>query len=159
MGAVMLELAGKGDPARCRELAEAALDGGAALQKFRDMVRAQGGNPDVADFPDMLPMADIREPYRATSSGIIQKIVSDQLGMASMELGAGRRTKEEGIDPAAGIVLLKKPGDTVCAGEPVAVLHTGDWRRIPAASALLDEAVSIGTAAYRAVPLILETIR
>jgi pyrimidine-nucleoside phosphorylase len=159
LGAIMLELAGKGDTARCRELAEAALDGGAALQKFRDMVRGQGGNPDVADFPDMLPTADIRELYRATSSGIIQKIVSDLLGMASMELGAGRRTKEEGIDPAAGIVLLKKPGDTVCAGEPVAVLHTGDRRRIPAASALLDEAVSIGTTAYRAVPLILETIR
>jgi pyrimidine-nucleoside phosphorylase len=159
LGAMMLELAGKGDPASCRELVETSLGDGTALQKFRDMVEAQGGNPDVADHTDMLPSAKIQEPYRAKSSGTIQKIVSDQLGMASMVLGAGRRTKDEGIDPAAGIVLLKKPGDAVCEGDPVALMHTGDKQKLSDASALLDEAVSIGLAVYHAVPLILGIVR
>ena len=159
LGSIMLELAGKGNPARCREMVETALREGTALQKFRDLVKAQGGNPEVADHPDLLPTAKIKEPYRAKSSGIIQRIFSDQLGMASMALGAGRLTKEEGIDPAAGIVLLKKPGDAVREGDPVAILHTNDGRKLSEAAALLREAISIGTAACDPVPLILETIR
>ncbi len=159
LGSIMLELAGKGGPAQCREMVETALCEGMALQKFRDMVKAQGGNPEVADHPDLLPTAKIKEPCCAGSSGIIQRIVSDQLGMASMALGAGRRTKEEGIDPAAGIVLLKKTGDAVWAGEPVAILHTDDRRKLSEAVTLLDEAIFIGTAACDPVPLILEIVR
>lgn len=159
LGSVMLELAGKGDAAHCRALVEEALHAGTALQKFRDMVEAQGGNPEVADKPDLLPTASIREPYRAKATGIIQRIISDQLGMASMILGAGRRTKEESIDPASGIVLMKKPGETVCEGEPIAMMHTADRQKLADASSLLDEAIQIGANAVHAVPLILKTIR
>ena len=159
LGGTMLELAEKGDAAQCRELAVQALDSGAALQKFRDMVRAQGGNPAVADDEGLLPAASVVEPYRAISAGIIHDIVSDQLGMASMVLGAGRPTKEDSIDPSAGIVLVRKPGDTVAKGEIIAMLHTNDRKKLVASAALLDEAVRIGQGAHVPVPLILETVR
>ncbi len=159
LGGTMLELAGQGDAVQCRELAVRALDSGAALQKFRDMVRAQGGNPAVADDAGLLPAATVVEPYRAVSAGIIHDIVSDQLGMASMVLGAGRPTKEDAIDPSAGIVLVRKPGDTVEKGGIIAMLHTNDRKKLVASAALLDEAVRIGQGAHVPVPLILETVR
>jgi len=159
LGGTMLELAGKGNAAQCRELAVHALDSGEALQKFRDMVQAQGGDPAVADDPGILPQAPFVEPYRAIAGGIIHDIVSDQLGMASMVLGAGRPTKEDAIDPAAGIVLVRKPGDTVVEGEVLAMLHTSETGKIAAASSLLDEAIRIGSGAHEFVPLILQIIR
>ncbi len=159
LGAEMLGLAGKGDEATCRALAEHAIDSGAALAKFREMVAAQGGDPSVADHPDRLPAAGVQAPYRARQGGILRHVVSDQLGMASMVLGAGRRTKEESIDPAAGIVLLRKPGDPVEAGEPIAMLHTGDASKLAEATRLLDEAIALGDGAFEPVPLILQTIR
>jgi len=159
LGAEMLGLAGRGDADACRRMAEQAIESGAALAKFREMVAAQGGDPSVADHPDRLPAAVVQAPYRARQSGILRHVVSDQLGMASMVLGAGRRTKEEAIDPAAGIVLLKKPGDPVDAGEPIAMLHTSDAAKLAEAARLLDEAIALGDGAFEPVPLILQTIR
>ena len=159
LAAEMLSLAGKGDLAICRELAVRALDSGSALQKFREMVEAQGGDPRVADEPDRLPSAPVTRVYSAKSSGVLHRIVSDQLGMASMMLGAGRRTKEEVIDPAAGIVLMKKPGSAIVAGEPIAMLHGAVGAGFYEASRMLDAAVEIGTEAYVPVPLVLQTVR
>lgn len=159
LGAEMLGLAGKGDAAACRAMAEQAIESGAALAKFREMVAAQGGDPSVADHPDRLPVASVQAPYCARQRGILRHVISDQLGMASMVLGAGRRTKEEAIDPSAGIVLLKKPGDPVEAGEPIAMLHTADAGKLAESARLLDEAIAIGDGAFEPVPLILQTIR
>lgn len=155
----MLALAGKGEPAVCRTLAVEALDSGRALQKFRDMVAAQGGDARVADEPDRLPVAQAIKPYTAKTGGVLHRIVSDRLGMASMMLGAGRKTKEGTIDPASGIVLLKKPGSRVEPGEPIAMLHGAVDAGFEEASRILDEAVEIGTTAFTPVSLILATIR
>lgn len=155
----MLALAGVGDPETCREKAEQVLDEGRALEKFREMVSAQGGDPQVVDHPDRMPAAAVRRPYLAKTSGVIHRIVSDQLGMASMVIGAGRRTKEDVIDPAAGIVLLKKPGDPVVSGERIAMLHGAADARFAEADAMLDEAIVIGEGNIAPVPLVLATIR
>jgi pyrimidine-nucleoside phosphorylase len=155
----MLSLAGRGDQAVCRKLAEAALDSGAARQKFRDMVMAQGGDPRVVDEPERLPVAPETRPYVARKDGVLHRIVSDRLGMASMVLGAGRRTKDDVIDPASGIVLMKKPGDAVKAGEPIAMLHGARDARFDEAARLLDEAVAISAAPVAPEPLILATVR
>lgn len=159
LGAEMLGLAGKGDADACRAMAERAIESGAALAKFREMVAAQGGDPSVADHPDRLPVAPVQAPYRARRRGILRHVISDQLGMASMVLGAGRRTKEETIDPSAGIVLLKKPGEPVDADEPIAMLHTGDAGKLAESARLLDEAIAIGEGECAPVPLIFQTIR
>lgn len=159
LAAEMLSLAGLGHPETCRLLAVEALDSGRALDKFREMVAAQGGDAGVVDDPSRLPVSPVVKPCLAKKSGVLHRIVSDQLGMASMVLGAGRRTKEESIDPASGIVLVKKPGDSIRKGEPLALLHGGTQADFGLAERMLDEAVSIGSAEWTAVPLVLDTVR
>ncbi|NLM74183.1 MAG: pyrimidine-nucleoside phosphorylase [Clostridiaceae bacterium] len=154
----MLELAGKGDFETCRKLAREAIDSRKALEKLKDMIKNQHGLPDVVSDTSLLPKAVHTLEYKAKDNGYIKSISSDILGVASMLLGAGRATKESTIDPAAGIVLLKKPGDKVSRGEPVLVLHANQADLFDASVREIERAVVISPDKPEMPPLILDMV-
>lgn len=124
LAANMLYLAGRGELPDCREMAEDSLKDGSAFSKLKEMVAAQGGDTGVLDSPEKFEQAKIRYPVKAAQSGYLYHINTEQCGIASMELGAGREKKEDAIDYSAGIVLHKKPGDWVQTGETLATLYS-----------------------------------
>lgn len=103
---------------------ETIIKSGRAIDKLRLFVEIQGGNPLVIDNPDMLPRAKNHIEIRALSDGYVNSIEAESIGISAMLLGAGRKTKEDKIDPSAGITLVKKIGDKVCSGETLCILHT-----------------------------------
>ena len=103
-----------------------ALDSGMALNKFRDMIKAQNGNPDVTDNYDLLPKAKYKIDVLSTSEGYVEKINAKEIGNAAMILGAGRAKKEDEIDPAVGVTLNKKIGDYVETGTKIVTIHAND---------------------------------
>lgn len=127
LGAHMLilgKLASSVDEARAK--LQEAVSSGRALDKFREFVAAQGGDPKVADRPELLPAAKQVIPVEAVEEGYVSGITAEEIGLAAMSLGAGRETKESAIDLSVGIVLRKKVGDRVGKGETLAELHAGD---------------------------------
>lgn len=121
----MIMLAGienERDTARGR--LEQIIDSGLALDKLKDFIQAQGGNPEAVNKPELLPTAPVVYPVTAThSEGYVSSIQAEQIGLAAMLLGAGRATKEDAIDLSVGVVLRKKIGDRVSAGEILAEIH------------------------------------
>lgn len=105
----------------------AVLDDGSALDIFRRMVEAQDGDPRVVDDPRaVLPRGRGRSSVKAPASGTVQSIAADEIGNAALLLGAGRRRKEDRVDPGVGIVIHKQRGDAVEAGEPLVDLIHND---------------------------------
>ncbi len=124
LGGWMLTLAGKcSEPDEGRELLKTLIRSGAALQKFKDLVRNQHGNEKVADDLSLLPEAENQIAVVAEASGYVQLLKAEAIGLAAMNLGAGRENKDSVIDPAVGIVINKKIGDPVQAGESIATIH------------------------------------
>lgn len=154
----MLELAGKGDFEACRAMAQNTLLDGTALLKFKQLIQKQGGSEAVAENVALLPQASHSMHYVASSSGYINAMISDKLGVAAMMLGAGRATKESRIDPGAGIVLQKKPGDSVEKGETILTMHASDSALFDAAAAELDSAIQISGEQPQHVPLIIDIL-
>jgi pyrimidine-nucleoside phosphorylase len=110
-----------------RSAAAAAMDSGKALEAFRLMVEAQGGDPRVVDDPwVVLPVAPVRRPIEADRAGHLTAVDAEALGRASTELGAGRRKKGDPIDPAVGIVFRPKIGDRLETGEEIGTIHARD---------------------------------
>src|SRR6266545_3951575 len=110
-----------------RSAAAAAMDSGKALEAFRLMVEAQGGDPRVVDDPwAVLPVAPVRRPIEVDRAGHLAEVDAEALGRASTELGAGRRKKGDPIDPAVGIVFRPKIGDRLEAGEEIGTIHARD---------------------------------
>jgi thymidine phosphorylase len=144
----MLDAAGltDADPAR-------ALESGAAMDTWRAMIRAQGGDPDAP-----LPQARETEVVTAPEDGVIAAIDAYGIGVAAWRLGAGRVRKEDPVSFGAGVVLKVRPGDTVRAGDPLLELRTDDQGRIPAARDLAAAAVRIAQAAPEPTPLLLERL-
>jgi pyrimidine-nucleoside phosphorylase len=118
LAAEMLRLAGV-PPADLRRL----LLGGAALRKFAELVVAQGGDPRVTEDPGLLPAAPVQRPVPAATAGVVAAADALAIALAGKALGAGRDRKDAAIDLAVGIVLQKKAGDAVVAGEPLAIIH------------------------------------
>jgi pyrimidine-nucleoside phosphorylase len=137
----------------------AALASGAGLEKLRDIVRWQGGDPSVIDDYARLPTAPHRHVVRAPRSGIVTRLDAELLGRASMTLGAGRDRIDASIDPAAGIALEVTVGDAVDAGSVVLELHYADAGRLQQALPLVDEALTVGEVAPARQPLVLGDIR
>jgi len=106
-----------------------ALDSGMALNKFRDMIKAQHGNSAVTDNLDMLPKAKFKVEVLSTVEGYVEKINAKEIGHAAMILGAGRAKKEDSIDPAVGVILNKKIGDYVETGTKLVTIHANDMGR------------------------------
>jgi pyrimidine-nucleoside phosphorylase len=122
-----LEITGGIPTGEATERAERALDRGEALERFRGMVQAQGGDPRVVDDPDgVLPQAPIVTPILAERTGIVAEIDAEAIGLASGTLGAGRRHKGDPIDPAVGIVMRAKIGMSIAAGERIGTIHARD---------------------------------
>jgi thymidine phosphorylase len=145
----MLRLAGKTDVD-----VRAALSDGRAMDKWKQMIRAQHGDPDAA-----LPVAEHTEVVTATDSGVLTGLDALSVGVASWRLGAGRARKEDPVQDVAGIELHAKPGDTVTAGQPLMTLHTATPERFERAIEALDSAVEIGgDAASVPESIVFETI-
>ena len=162
LGAEMLVLGGvAADSAAGRVRIEAVLDGGQALERFAQLIAAQGGDARVCEDTGRLPQARTRREVVATAAGVVEAIDAEAVGIAAMMLGAGRRTKEDRIDPAVGIDVLKKVGDRVVAGEPLALLRVNDTAQADAAAARYLGAVRIGAGAGAAAlrPTVLEVLR
>jgi pyrimidine-nucleoside phosphorylase len=127
-----------------RALLERALDDGAALERFRALVRAQGGVVAVADAPDqVLPPAPHTEALTAASSGYVAAVDALTVGEAARDLGAGRQQKGDTIDLAAGVVLAVKIGDALRAGQTWATIHAGDATKLRAARVRLERALAL----------------
>lgn len=107
-----------------RQLLENSITSGAAADKFKEMIRNQGGDDSVVDFPEKLPQASYIIEVPAKKTGVVSKIVADKIGVAAMLLGAGRRTKEEEIDYAVGLILNKKVGESVFEGESLVTIQS-----------------------------------
>lgn len=125
LGSQMVVLANKAETLEeARALLIEAIDSGAALEKFKTFIKNQGGDETVIDHPERLPQAQYQIEYKVKKSGYVTELVSNDIGVASMMLGAGRLTKEDDIDLAVGIVLNKKIGDKVEEGESLLTIHS-----------------------------------
>ncbi|WP_328849361.1 thymidine phosphorylase [Micromonospora zamorensis] len=144
----MLDAAGlpDADPA-------AALRDGRAMDSWRAMIRAQGGDPDAP-----MPEAPEVEVVRAERDGHVAAVDAYAMGVAAWRLGAGRARKEDPVSVPAGVVLHKRPGDAVRAGDALYELRAEDATRIPAALAEAADAVRIAPTAPATTPLVIERI-
>jgi thymidine phosphorylase len=148
----MLELVGiDADPAE-------AIASGRAMDHWRRMILAQGGDPDAS-----LPRAPIVETVTADRDGVVTRCDALAIGRAAWRLGAGRATKDDPVSASAGIEVLVKPGDMVVSGTPLLRLHAEDAERMDAALPLLVDAepavvVSPAGTAYSRLPLVLDII-
>jgi len=124
--------------------ARAAIQSGAGLQRFRQIVEAQGGDPKVVDDRARLPHVADRQTVTADRAGFLTRLDAELIGRASVALGAGRDRVEDAVDPAVGIMVMMKPGDRVRAGDPIVELHYRDRGRLESARRLASQAVSIG---------------
>lgn len=158
LASAMLYVAGKGPKEVCRENALRVLKDGTALQKLREMIAAQEGNPDSVDDYSLFPNAPIRYELKSPMEGYIQRMDTERVGTASQLLGAGRNTIKDQIDLGAGIRLLKKTGDFVKAGEVIAIFHTSDEKKIPAAREMFESSLSFSNEAPERIKLVLGTV-
>jgi len=126
------------------ERSERAVQNGTAFEKWLKVVDEQGGDTSLLTDPGSHPPAEHRFEIKAESRGVVRAIRAYEVGMASLELGAGRKKKEDPVDPAAGIVLMKKRGDAVKEGETIAAGYTNNNRAIEVGREILNRAIEIG---------------
>ena len=158
LGCEMLLLVGAArDQADARRRLEDAVSSGRALETFGRVIEAQGGNRAVVDDPAILPQAGAVEVFRAPRGGCVTAVEPRRIGRAILELGGGRATIEDEIDPSVGFVITVKPGDEVAAGDPVASVFARDGGGVAAGLAALSEAIAIGEEGER-TPLITHRI-
>ncbi|WP_053372862.1 pyrimidine-nucleoside phosphorylase [Paenibacillus sp. FJAT-27812] len=125
LGSQMVFLANKASSLEeAEELLKEVIRNGKALEKFKAFIANQGGDPSVVDHPEKLPQAAYLIEVPAKADGVVTEIVADEIGTAAMLLGAGRATKESEIDLAVGLMLNKKIGDAVKAGESLVTIHS-----------------------------------
>ena len=136
-----------------------AVKDGSAIEKMRQIVEAQGGDPGVVDAPDRLASARHRSTVRAATDGYITALDPLELGYASMGLGAGRRRAEDAVDPGAGIRLQVQLGDRVQEGDALAILYTSQRALLRTAAARVAPAIRIGKRRLPARTRIIATIR
>ena len=154
LAANMLYLAGHGPVEACRRRAEEALADGSAFKKLCAMAEAQGGDVSVLNDTEKLPLAACNCGVVCPEDAYITHLDAEKIGLASMALGAGREKAGDTIDMAAGITLLKKPGDFAKKGDVLAVLHTNDETRLKEAQRIFGDAVRGGDTPPPKRPLI-----
>lgn len=141
LAAHMLLIAGKVDDVESgRAAATRQLESGAALEKFRELIESQGGDPRVIEQSELLMGSSVVFEYTAETPGYLGEVRADVLGTVAMLLGAGRETVESTIDPTVGLELLKKAGDRVEKTEPIVRLYYRDQWRLEQALEMLPNA-------------------
>jgi pyrimidine-nucleoside phosphorylase len=124
-------------------LAEEIITSGKAFDRFRQMVELQGGDIGAIDDPARLPSTDHRVDVASARSGYVTAIACEKVGTACVILGGGRERKEDSVDPAVGIVVHKKIGDRVSAGEPLCTIHCHSDAQAARAKTLVQESYQI----------------
>jgi len=159
LAARMMVLSEKFDQVEeARDYAAELLNSGKALDKFTEMITAQGGSLQLNRADRGLRMAAIQQPVQSEISGYVNRLDAYEVGHAAMSLGAGREQVNDKIDHAAGIELLKKRGDYVQAGEKIAVIHASQEKHLGNAEAGIKAAYEIGPAKPESTPLILDIV-
>lgn len=159
LAANMLTLAGKGSLEECRALALDTLNSGAAFETLMACVAAHGGNTDCIDNPDLFEKAKYCLEIKAEADGYISAMDSERIGNAACILGAGRKTKDDSIDPAAGLEILAKTGSKVCKGDSLAKLYTNNENLFDAAEKEYMAAITLSESCPEAMPIILGNVR
>jgi pyrimidine-nucleoside phosphorylase len=136
------------------EISKQQIQNGEAFQKWLDIVEEQGGDTEVINYPGKYPKAQYEFEIKAHKSGYLSEMNSYEIGMASVQMGAGRRKKEDDVDPQAGIDLKKKIGDKIEKGETIMVGYTNNPSAIEVASDQLIDAVTIAETKPETVNLI-----
>jgi pyrimidine-nucleoside phosphorylase len=137
-----------------RTRAETAVRDGSALERFERWVRAQGGDPSE----DVLPRAAVVQTVEAPGSGYVRRLRALPVGIAALELGAGRARKDDAIDHAVGVVCLRKRGDAVERGEPLAEIHSRDDEAAEAAAEAVIAAYQLGVEPPEPRPIVLDVL-
>jgi len=147
------------DRAAAVQQVQRAIASGAGLERFRQIIEVQGGDPRVVDDYQRMPHVPGRHLVTAARDGFVTGVDASLVGRASVALGAGRDRVEDPVDPAVGIMVVAKPGDAVRAGAPVLELHFRDQSRLDAAIRLTSQAVVIGDERPAPRPLIVGEVR
>lgn len=154
LAANMVCLAGRGTLKECGRMVDEAIESGRALERLTAMVEAQGGDSSVIKDTDLFLKAPYTHEVKAKESGYMVSMDTESCGIASSMLGAGRETKDSTIDFSAGIVLKKKVGDLVKAGDTLAVMYASEKERFQTAEERYQRAVKIGDRKPEVKPLI-----
>ena len=134
LGSYMLVAGGAAsDEEEARQRLKSVIEDGSALKKLAEFVQAQGGDPKAVYDTALLPKASIVEEISSNYDGYVSKIDCDEIGICSLLLGGGRETKDSEIDLSVGLVLHKKVGDQVAAGDVLATIHANDRDKLNAA--------------------------
>lgn len=143
LGSQMVVLAEQAESLdEARQMLVDAIKTGKALNKFKTFLSNQGGDDSIVDSPEKLPSAKYQVEFKAKKDGFITEIIANEIGVASMMLGAGRQTKEDVIDLGVGIVLNKKVGEHVEEGENILTIHT-NTKKIDDILNKLDNSITI----------------
>jgi pyrimidine-nucleoside phosphorylase len=155
LGTEMLLLAGAAkSPADARAMMIDSMTTGRALEKFREIVRAQGGDESVIDKPQRLPQAPHKVYFVAPTSGVIQSVDPREIGYGVIALGGGRRNMEDTVDPSVGFVITAKPGERVSKGDALATIHARSESDLKLGESILQKAISIGAERPKSLPLV-----
>lgn len=158
LGSYMVVMSGKTDSmAEARKMCEGTITDGSALKKFGDMVAAQGGDRSVVDHPEIMPQATYKIPLPAKTAGVVSRVEADEMGVASMLLGGGRQKADDKLDYAVGIMMSKKVGDKVAAGDSLLTIYS-DRENVDDIKDLLYTNIEISDSA-EPLTLIHETVR
>ena len=150
----MLYLAGKGSIEECKDMAKQQIKNGNAFKKLKEMVKAQGGDVSVLEDYSKFDQPAVEYKIIAPSSGYIYSMNTEQCGIASVALGAGREKKEDSIDFSAGIILTKKVGDTVLKGETIAKFYSSSLDKCKTAEKIFLNAITISDEKPNDIPIV-----
>ena len=155
LGAEMLVLAGApATSAHAWEMMRDSISSGHALEKFAQIVEAQGGNARIVEDEELLPSAPQRSEFTAARDGVILEVAPRTVGHGVIALRGGRSTMEERIDPSVGFVITAKPGDKVKRGDTLAIIHALDDAGMREGMNALSDAIRIGDQASEPLPLV-----
>ncbi len=155
LGAEMLMLAGIAKSTKdANAMMIDAMTSGRALAKFREIIRAQGGDDSVIDNPERLPQAPHKAYFLAPASGIVQRVEPREIGYGVIALGGGRRNMEDTVDPSVGFVITAKPGARVTKGDALATIHARSESDLELGQSILAKAIEIGQGSPSPLPLV-----
>jgi len=141
------------------EISEELVKSGKAFDKFLEIVKMQNGNTYFLENPNRYPKSNYSESIKAEKSGYLQKVDNYQIGMAALELGAGRKTKADKIDPAAGIIFNPKIGDKIKKGEEIAKIFTNKKEKIDEVKKMIPDSLTFSSTKINSVKLIKSIIK